>query len=161
MKNKLLVAGILSVSLLVGVHLVQVEHDKAAIEGKTVVLEEGNVTEVLALETLEESAVSFEAIFKRKVGDPETHHYTGVSLREVLEMSGIEVDETQKVQVVSIDQYTIEISYEELMREDHAYLVFEQNQAPLTEEMGPFMLVLKQDALSTRWNRQVTTIKVQ
>ena len=163
MNNKRVKVGICIGLLLVciGVNRFQTAQDQRGIEEKVIRIESGALSQTVTLSELEALGTSFEAVFKRRVGEPETHTYTGVSVEQILSMSDIEINEAQHVQVSSIDQYTVVLPYEEVTEKAHAYIVFEKDHVPLGEDSGPFMLVLKNDVLSTRWNRQVTTLEVE
>jgi hypothetical protein len=108
--------------------------------------------------------INIEATFQRKIGGSKVVNFDGVFLKEILMAYKIDSDEITLLEVLSVDNYKIEISKEELLQDDNVYLVYKQDGEYLLslEEggNGPFMIVFKQDELSTRWSKFVAAIKV-
>ncbi len=102
----------------------------------------------------------FTAVYQRKVGPATEHIYTGVPLSKLIELADITLTEHNTVLVKSIDSYTIELSAKEVLINDNIYIVHSMDSLPLSDEFGHYMLLIRQDEFSTRWNKMVVDILV-
>ncbi len=155
MKNKIiwLVCGGIAVVVIVLVmaNLSATQTDEGLYTRSSIQISgEGNVM-VLEAEALDAlAAVEFDAVYQRKVGPAQERRFTGIPLEALLEEAGMK--RAGAVAVTSLDQYRVEIAPEE----SGVYLVMGDE---LQEGEGPYMLVTAEDALSTRWVKQVVRVE--
>ncbi len=105
-----------------------------------------------------EEYITFNTKMKRKNGDVFDKNYSGIELAYIL--SSMELLFENELSVVCADNYEIQLTKQELETPGNIYLVTAENNRPLTESDGPFMLVVNADEFSTRWAKNVVKVKV-
>lgn len=96
--------------------------------------------------------------------------YDGVTLKSVLERSGVALGESLRgkrmslcLLVTAADGYRIVLALPELdpaFTDKQVVLAFAKDGKPLDSKEGPYRLVIPDEKRMARWIRQVTTIKV-
>ncbi len=162
-KTSIMVVVALVILAILGIVQVMASQEAATLlaEDEVAIYYQGTQVATLTGEDMEVLAISFEATFRKKVGDPEDFTYTGVPMSEILSRYGISLEDDTTLLVTAIDSYTIELTVEEIQQSDNAYLVYQQDGEQLDEESGSYMLVVKQDEFSTRWNKRVVELHVE
>lgn len=162
-RSRLFFGGLvlLFIVILIWVNRVETRSDESLHEAGAVEVCHGSQTIVLDAKTLKQlSTEAFEAAYQRKVGPAEDRSYTGISLSGLLAASGVSEEGAASIAIVSLDQYRIELPAEEALRQGNLYLASRRDGAALSAEEGPYLLVIREDALSTRWVRQVVRLEV-
>ena len=96
----------------------------------------------------------------------ERRDFTGVSLADILEFSGLDYSYATSIMFISIDGFRTAISLAEALNAENAFIVFEEDGVALGERPdlfseAPFMLVMAQDPFPNRWARYVFEIILQ
>lgn len=163
-KRRRLLLGVLCVlliTILIWVNRAGTQTGAALYQSAALEVCRGSQTVILDAETLRRlSTEAFEATFQRKVGPAEERSYSGIPLSGLLAAAGISADGAGSIAIVSLDQYRVELPVEEALRPGNLYLASTQDGAALSKEDGPYLLVIREDALSTRWVRQVVRLEV-
>lgn len=155
------VLGILLIGILIWINRTETRTEESLHQSGSLEVCHGNQTVILDAKTLRQlSTEDFEADFQRKVGPAEHRYYTGIPLSSLLAASGIPTDGADSISVVSLDQYRVELPVEEALRPGNLYLASLQDGAALPAEDGTYLLFIREDALSTRWVRQVVRLEV-
>lgn len=109
--------------------------------------------------------VTFEATLKSSGKDPESHQYTGVLLKAILEDAGLPPSEGDNAVVSAIDGYVVGISNEKLMDEANVYLCYKRDGDLIgTREEGgdgPYQLVISKDKFSQYWCKYAYSVALQ
>lgn len=91
--------------------------------------------------------------------------YTGVLLRDLLEMAGADIEAIDMVVVNGADGYVSGITGKELRNTDSVYLCYYKNGSVLGDKAsggsGPFQLIVSDDIFAQRWVRFVSEIVVE
>ena len=107
----------------------------------------------------------FTAIFDSSDSDPEEHSYTGIALINILEDSGIALDNIEQVMVRGIDGYTVALNPKEIEDEDNVYLAYKLNGKLLKGKQkggsGPYQVIIRKDEFSQRWCKFVVEIELK
>lgn len=107
----------------------------------------------------------FEGEHKRQVGDPVPRSFEGVSLNKLItEICNIDFDENNVIVVTSEDNFSVELTYEEVTQEGNVYLAIimdGEKLKNLSEDGQAPMLVILNDDFSSRWARNVRTITIK
>lgn len=96
-------------------------------------------------------------------GGPVEHSYTGVLLRDIIDVLDIDVKDKGEVIVRAIDGYTVALTIEEVLKDDNVYLVYKTDGEYLDPKAeggeGPYRLVIREDQFGQRWCKFVTEIE--
>lgn len=163
MNKKYLIASILAVLLavLIGINLNQSkEAETKALAGTLTIETEGKTLE-FAYDEGSSAFDAFDTQMKRKNGDVFDKNYSGMELQALLKEAGLAVTQDTSVTAVCKDNYMIELTGSEVLEQGNVYLVTREQGEPLSEENGPFMLVINNDEFSTRWAKQIVSLSVK
>ncbi|MTI94399.1 MAG: hypothetical protein FH749_02770 [Firmicutes bacterium] len=157
MGNKLLIAVIVLLVVLVGVLAYINRPDVEGYEDANFTVTYGDETTTLDLAALQQLNQSqFTKTLRSSGKEPVDNTYTGVPLSTVLQAT--DADILQGVEVVTvkaIDGYTVAFPVEEVLREEHLYLVWERDGEPLGTKdsggSGPLLVIPRQDEFGQRW----------
>jgi len=107
---------------------------------------------------------SFTANLKAGGKEKETHEYTGVLLKEILEDAEIKTDEKKCAVVSAIDGYTVAVDMKKVLEDDNVYLSFKKDGKWLeTRENGgegPYQLIISKDKFSQHWCKYAFSVAV-
>ena len=160
-KRILIILTILVVIVIGALNIIQSQEKKELAESESVLvyLNDEEIGKLQKSEIKKES-IEFNAIFKRKVGAATEKQYKGMPLHNILELIDISPNGDYTVSIVAKDNYSIDLTKDEFLKEDNIYLVYEEDGEELDKESQPYMLVIKDDEFSTRWNKQVVKIQI-
>ncbi len=151
---------LIAVATLAAVHVQNSKSVQSLYDAQEIAIYQGEQqVAILSYAALEALSTTFSATFQRQVGGAYDYTYKGVPASSLLEACGISITD-ESVCFVALDSYSIALTAAELLQEDNVYLVFEQDGEALDSDSGTYMLVIKNDEVSTRWNKQVVEIKI-
>jgi len=101
---------------------------------------------------------TFDTKMTRKNGDVFDRNYSGIELSAILSQANITVTPDMTVRAVCADNYEVELTGAEILDPGNIYIVTRESGEPLSEDDGPFMMVINHDEFSTRWARQIVKI---
>lgn len=113
-----------------------------------------------SLKDFTDITTEFNATYKRKVGPAIDKQYTGIPLSTIISNSNIKLNDSDTVSIIAQDQYQIDLTVSEVNESNNAYIVIKENSSLLSNEQGPYMIVLRKDELSTRWVKQIVKINI-
>ena len=165
MKNKKLIiaiACIIIVALTVALGL-YIRAQQTANETKGgITLNVNGKTIVVSLDKLNQ--VAFEGETVNGKGDRSTHAYRGVELKKLLASNSVDVAKVTAVTASSADQYTAELTGDEIRDDDRVYVVIELDGKPVNgidEGTQGAQLVVFGDQNSRRNVRFLSVIEVK
>ena len=160
-KRILIILTILVVIVIGALNIIQSQEKKELAESESVLvyLNDEEIGKLQKSEIKKES-IEFNATFKRKVGAATEKQYKGMPLHNILELIDISPNGDYTISIVAKDNYSIDLTKDEFLKEDNVYLVYEEEAKELDKESKPYMLVIKDDEFSTRWNKQVVKIQI-
>lgn len=163
MNKKYLIASILAVLLavLIGINLNQSKEAETKALAGTLTIETEGKTLDFAYDEGSSAFAAFDTQMKRKNGDVFDKNYSGMELQALLKEAGLAVTQDTSVTAVCKDNYMIELTGSEVLEQGNVYLVTREHGEPLSEENGPFMLVINNDEFSTRWAKQIVSLSVK
>ena len=94
-----------------------------------ITLKAGEKTVAVPLKALDQLAFEGETVNGK--GDRSTHAYRGIELKDLLESNGVKTDAIFAVTVESADQYTTELTGDELRETGRVYVVVEMDGKPV------------------------------
>ncbi|WP_312644678.1 molybdopterin-dependent oxidoreductase [Hydrogenoanaerobacterium sp.] len=103
----------------------------------------------------------FSAVQKSNGKSPIERTFKGAALIDVLEFKGVFVSDSAQVVLSSIDGYAVTLSAAEVADRDNIWLAWEMDGTALDENSGPYMVVVRKDAFSQRWAKQLCEIIVK
>lgn len=156
---------VILIIIMVGINLFTTREKEVLFQGASLSIEQREHQEEALVLTAEQIGKmqweTIRATYQRKVGPAEEKNYQGIALPEILKEAGIIEENVATVAIVARDQYRIELSAKEAFEAEQAYLVMYEDEEPLSDEEGDYMLVLRKDQLSTRWVKQVVSLEWQ
>lgn len=91
--------------------------------------------------------------------------YTGVELALLFKTLNLNIEQINKIIVISSDSYRITLSKEELTKKNNVFLVYKKNNRFIKDIndsiKGSFHLIIRQDYFSQRWVKGVNRIILQ
>ncbi len=169
MKNKALIIAIAVLVLVVAVlgflNRDQLAGKQALVENPALVLQaKGEELAVISLDQIralgeEEFPITLQSSGK----PPRDLELTGVSLKAIAyDIDPTLPDRAEQVVVRAIDGYTVAYTVEEVLMDEHIYLVYLEDGKPLGTKAdggsGPLMMVPRQDEFGQRWCKFVVEV---
>lgn len=106
----------------------------------------------------------FSAIMDTSDSEPKKHYYTGVLLKNVLQKSGINIDDYAMLTVKAIDGYVVAFKKEEVADDDNIYIAYKEDGKDLGTKSsggrGPYQIIVRKDQFSMRWCKFVVEIEL-
>lgn len=171
MKNKALIGVITGLVLLVAVlgylNRERLAGRQALVDDPGIVILAGGeeVATIYLAEIRELGEEEFPIVLRSSGKPPRDLVLTGVPMKAVLHEAdpGL-LDSVSQVVVRAIDGYTVAYTMEELLREEHLYLVYLEDGEPLSGKAGggsgPLMVVPRQDEFGQRWCKFAVEVDV-
>lgn len=107
----------------------------------------------------------FEAVLDTSNTDPVTYSYTGVQLKNILEVKGVNLEGKSAVILSAVDGYTVAYSLEEVLLDGNVYVTYAREGEMLKSKeeggRGPYQTIVVSDQFSSRRCKWLTTIEVQ
>ncbi len=160
-RKSIIIVTILALIIISTLNILQSREKKELVDNECILVYLNDIEkDRIQKSDIEEESIEFYATFKRKVGSASEKQYKGIPLHKILEIIDIQPKGEYTISVIAKDNYSINITKEELLKEDNIYLVYEEDGKELDKESKPYMLVIKDDEFSTRWNKQVVKIQI-
>lgn len=103
----------------------------------------------------------FEIDYRRKVGNPVLKKYAGVEIKEIFKELNININDMVEVEVTAVDNFVVTILADEILKDKNVYVVFKENDMDLEDDFGPYMIVIRDDDIATRWNKRIVNINIK
>jgi hypothetical protein len=87
--------------------------------------------------------------------------YTGIEIKNIFKELKLSIDNISEIEVTSVDNFLVTISADEILKDKNVYIVYKENDAYLEEDFGPYMIVIKDDDIATRWGKYVVNINIK
>ncbi len=91
-------------------------------------------------------------------GPPTSRNLTGVSIKEILLLSNINLEKIEEVTITALDGFSATYTIEEILQDDKIYVVYKEDGKKLEDNEGNYKIVCRDDKDSTRWLKQVYKI---
>lgn len=109
--------------------------------------------------------MEFNAVLDTSDTDPKTHIYAGIPLINLIEDSGINIEDKDQIIVRAVDGYTVALNTKEAEVDDNVYIVYKvDGKLMKTREnggSGPYQLIIKNDQFSQRWVKYLVEIEIR
>ena len=110
--------------------------------------------------------IDFKASLNADGKEPVQHTYSGIPLKDIIELSNIKLENIDQVNVVAVDGYTVALPVNEIKADNNIYLVIKDNGEYLgtikdKNGRGPYMIVIRKDPFSQRWVKYVCEIDIK
>lgn len=165
MKRSIKIAAAVVIIALLGVLVFvnrrNASQNDALAAGLQLEIESPSGSQVYAFDENSPEFTGFDTQMKRKNGDVFDRHYAGIEFAQILKELGQDLTESTECTFVCADQYEITVSGAELMDPGNVYLVTREDDQPLSDDQGPFMLVINRDEFSTRWGKQIVKVVIR
>lgn len=169
-RNTVIIASLAVLLIVVGIFAClnagNIEEKKQLEESETIKIKFNNdKTSEIDMDFIKKAGEKeFSAVMDTSDSEQQEYYYTGVLIKDVLEVMGIRIEDYKIVAVKAVDGYTVSFKTEEVLDEDNIYIVYEENGKSLGTKSsggkGPYQVVVRKDQFSNRWCKFVVEIEL-